>query len=159
MRPICAWKVLLQWGQGMVAGALGSRALSFLSCLRLSATVFFFCSWWRAPLQTAACHLGLSAAVCSHEVVLIPKAFRDALRLSLKRFFGAPSERLPSCSSPKKSFLGMRESGMRATCPAQRSCVFMSNVCMLGSPARVRTSVSGTLSCQLMPSSFLSLVV
>ena len=159
MRPICAWNTLLQWGHGMVAGALGSRAFSFLSCLRLSAAVFVVSSWRRAPLWTAARHLVLSEAFCSHEVWLIPKAFREALRVSLKRFFGAPSERLPSCSSPKNSFFGILWSGIRATCPAQRSCDFISRVCMLGSPARVRTSVSGTFSCQLMSSSFLSLMV
>ena len=83
MRPICAWKSLLQWGQGMVAGARGCRAFSFLSFLRLSAVVLSESSWRRAPLWTAARHLDLSEAVSSHVTWLIPKAFRDAFIVSL----------------------------------------------------------------------------
>ena len=39
------------------------------------------------------------------------------------------------------NFLGSRLSGIRATCPAHRSCDFFRRVWMLGSPARAKTSV------------------
>ena len=152
-------KVLLQCGQGMVAAAGGWKALSFLSFLRLSAADFALSSCQLAPWWIAARHVTLSEAVCSHEAGSIPKDFSETFRVSLKRFLWPPSERLPFCSSPNRSFFGILPSGMRATWPAHRSWAFISIVRMPGSPARLRTSVSGIRSCQLMPSSFLSLVV
>ena len=85
----------------------------------------------------------LGGCQCSHEAGLIPNAFSDAFRVSLKRFVGAPSVRLPYWSSPNLSFFGNRWSVMRATWSTQLSCDFISMVGMLGSPARVSTSVSG----------------
>ena len=121
VRPICARKFLLQWGQGMVPGAWGLKAFSFRSCRRLWAVMTVVASCWRAPPLTRARHLVLFAASFSHVVGLIPKALRETFRVSLYRFLGAPSDRLPSCSSPNNSFFGILESGIRATWPAQRS--------------------------------------
>eukprot|EP00745_Piridium_sociabile_P039388 TRINITY_DN73585_c0_g1_i1.p1 TRINITY_DN73585_c0_g1~~TRINITY_DN73585_c0_g1_i1.p1 ORF type:complete len:123 (-),score=2.72 TRINITY_DN73585_c0_g1_i1:48-416(-) len=50
------------------------------------------------------------------------KVFKEALRVSSKRFFLLPWECLHCWSSPHSSFWGSRWSGMRTTCPAQRSC-------------------------------------
>ena len=65
-RPIRAWKVLVQCGQGMVAAVGDFETLLFLSCLRCSAAAILLASWDFAPLQTDARHLGLSIAACSH---------------------------------------------------------------------------------------------
>ena len=73
----------------------------------------------------------------------MPKAFSDTLRVSLKRFFWPPRERLPCWSSPNKSLLGSRWSGMRTTWPAQCSWVGIKIVWMLERLAPVSTSVFG----------------
>ena len=159
IKPICARKVLWQCGQGMVAAAGELFALSFLTCRRCTAAAVLLASQSLAPFWTEVRQQLLSCAAISHASGQMSKALRDALRLSLKRFFGAPRERFPSTSSPKRSCLGSRWSGMRATWPAQRSCACMSMVKTLGRPARSSTSVSGTLSCHLTPRSFLRLVV
>ena len=142
----------------MVATA-GDFAFSFLACLRCSAADVLLASQLLAPSWTAALHPHLSCAATSQDSGLMLNALREALRLSLNRFFGAPRERFPSCSSPNNSFLGSRASGIRTTCPAQRSCDCMSTVLTQGRPARVRTSVSGIFSCHLMPRSLRRLVV
>ena len=49
-----------------------------------------------------------------------------------------------------KSCFGRRSAGIRVTWPAHLAWAFCSRVWMLGMPARVRTSVSGTMSCNLM---------
>ena len=49
-----------------------------------------------------------------------------------------------------KSCFGRRSSGIRVTWPAHLTWAFCSRVWMLGMPARVRTSVSGIMSCHLM---------
>ena len=137
----------------------GLLAFSFLACLRCSAAAILLDSHVFEPLRTADCHLPLSRAVCSQVAWFMSNAFREAFRVSLKRFFGPPRARFPCWSSPKSRFFGIRWSAIRATCPAQLSCDCIKMVWMLGRLARVRTSVSGILSCHCMPMSFRSRVV
>ena len=47
------------------------------------------------------------------------KAFSEALRVSLRRFFCPPRERLQCWSSPYSSFFGSQWSDMQTTWPAQ----------------------------------------
>ena len=68
-----------------------------------------------------------------------------------ERFFWPPRERLPCWSSPNKSFLGSRWSGMQTTWPAQCSWVCIKMVWMLERLARVSTSLSVILSCHFDP--------
>ena len=152
MRPIHVRKVLVQCGQWMVAAVGGLEALLFLSWLRCSAAVILLALWDFAPLRIDAHHFGLSIAACSLELWLMPKAFNDTLRVSLKRFFWPPRERLLCWSSPNKSFLGSRWSGMGTAWPVQRSWVCIKMLWMLERLAWVSTSVSGLLSCHFMPS-------
>lgn len=82
--------------------AAGFLALSFLACLRCSAADVLLASQLLAPSLTAALHQHLSCAATSHESGLILNALREAFRLSLNRFFGAPRARFPSCSARKE---------------------------------------------------------
>lgn len=132
---IRAWKVLLLWGQEMVADAGGLRALFFLSCLRFSAAALYSDSYWRAPACTAAHQLALSEAAYSHDDGSMPKALKEPLSVFLKYFFWPLRDRLLSWSSPNRSFLGSLWSGMRATLPAQRSWSFIKMVVIFGSPS------------------------
>ena len=75
--------------------------------------------------------------------------FRLDLSVFLNLFLGPQAFRLPSVSSPKRSCL---PSFIRATWPAYLSWVCIRNVEMLGRPAFSNTSVSGILSCHLIPS-------
>ena len=150
MRPIRARKVLVH-GQGMVAAVGDLKALLFLSCLRCAAAAILLASWDFPPMRTDARHFGLFIAACSHELCLIPKAFSETLRVSLKRFFWPPRESLLCWSSPNKSFLGSRWSGMGTAWPVQRSWVCIKMLWMLERLAWVSTSVSGILSCHFMP--------
>ena len=124
MRLIRARKVLVQCEQGMVAAVGDFKALLFLSCLSCLAAAILLASWNFAPRRTDASHLGLSVAASSHELWLIPRdeAFSDTLRVSLKRFFWPPRERLPCWSSPNKGFLGRRWSGVAGS--ASRWCEY-----------------------------------
>ena len=45
-------------------------------------------------------HFARSRTVCSHDSVGMLKSLREALRVSLYRFFWPPLERFPTCSSP-----------------------------------------------------------
>lgn len=85
---ICACKVLLQWGQGMVAGAGGLRALFFLSWLCFSAEALWSDLYWRAPAWTAARQLALSDAACFHDDGPMPKAVKEPFSVSLNLSFG-----------------------------------------------------------------------
>ena len=146
--PILARNSRGQCGQGMVPSF---GVFSFFACLRSFADVRLWVSCCLAPLWIVCLHVCLSSAVFSQEVVFSPKALREDFRVSLNLFLGPPALLFPSVSSPKKSCLGRRWSGMRVTWPAQRSWFCISMVIMLGRPAFSSTSVSGTLSCHLMP--------
>ena len=141
----------------MVAGGGGIR--SFVSCRCLSAVTFLLSSCRRATSVIAARHFDLLAAVVSHGAGFTAKAFRETFSESLYRFFWPPWACLPSRRSPNRTFFRILQSGMGATWPAQRSCDFINIVGILGTPARVRTSVPGAFSLQLMPRSFLNLMV
>ena len=78
------------------------------------------------------------------------KAFNDTFRVSLKCFLWPPCERFPCSSSLYRRLLGIRSSDIRMRWPAGRSWCCMRMVWMLGSSARARTLVSGTLSCHLI---------
>ena len=51
---------------------------------------------------------------CSLDSVDMLKSLREALRVSLYRFFWPPWERFPTCSSPQRIFFGKRSSGILA---------------------------------------------
>lgn len=58
------------------------EALLFLSCLCCSAASIQLDSWDFALLRTAAHHLSLSIAVCSHRLWQMLKAISESLRVS-----------------------------------------------------------------------------
>ena len=130
--------------QGMVTAIGDLETLLFLHC---SAAAILLASWDLAPLQANAHHFSLSIGACSQELPLMPKAFSDTLRVSLKHFFWPPRELFSCWSLQNKGFLGSRWSGIRTTWPAQRSWVCIKMVWMLERLAWVSTSMSGILSC------------
>ena len=73
---------------------------------------------------------------------------RAFLRVSLYRFFRAPTLRWPEESSPYRAILGKRWSSILETCPTQRSCDFSSMASILVSFACSRTSTLVTNSLQ-----------
>ena len=83
------------------------------------------------------------------------KHLREAFKVSLKRFLGAPRDLFPECSSLKRSCFGIRESSILITWPDHLSWYFISMVWILIMLERERTSVSGILSCHLILSIFL----
>ena len=103
MRPILALNCLLQIEQerseeeSSIGGAL---ALAFRCARFCSASLILFASYSPAPLLMRPRHFVRSCAICSHDYVCILKSLREALRMSLYRFFWPPWERFPTCSSP-----------------------------------------------------------
>ena len=103
MRPIRALNDLRQWGQDSpVAACCGGLLMARdLRAVRLFLAVVMRCaSCTAAPFLIAPRHAGRSWARVSHELWSMPKSFREAFRVSLKRFFWPPWERAPSSSSP-----------------------------------------------------------
>ena len=103
MRPILALNCLLQIAQekseeeSPVGDAL---ALAFCWARFWSASLIPFASYSPAPLLTRPRHFVRSCAICSHDSVGMLKSLREALRVSLYRFFWPPWERFPICNSP-----------------------------------------------------------
>ena len=87
----------------MVAVAKGLRIMYFLSRLRLSASAFQSDSCGLALLQTAAIHLVLSEAACSHDDGLILKS------LSVFKSFPLAATGALSMLEFTKKFLGQSE--------------------------------------------------
>ena len=90
MRPILALNYLLQIEQerseeeSSVGDAL---ALAFCCARFCSASLILFASYSPAPLFMRPRHFVRSFAICSHDYVGMLKSLREALRVSLYRFF------------------------------------------------------------------------
>ena len=103
MRPILALNCLLQIEQerseeeSSVGDAL---ALAFRCARFCSASLIRFASYSPAPLFMRPRHFVRSCVICSHDSVGMLKSLREALRVSLYRFFWPPWERFPTWSSP-----------------------------------------------------------
>ena len=100
MRPFHALKVLRQWGQDspVVACGGGLPMTRDLRAMRFNLAVLMRCASCAAadaPFQIAPRHAGRSWARASHELWSMPKCFREAFRVSLKRFLLAT---LGACS-------------------------------------------------------------
>ena len=111
------------------------------------------------------CNVGISAeahqedqanAASSQDSWLMLQHFKEAFRVSLYRLRWPPWECFPSFSSMYMSLFGSCLSDMRHTCPAHLRFERFSMAKMLTISALTSTSVSGTLSCHLMCSRFLS---
>ena len=102
-RPILALNCLLQIEQerSEEESSIGDAlALAFRCAHFCSASLILFTSYSAAPLLMRPCHFVRSCAICSHDSVGMLKSLREALRVSLYRFFWPPWERFPSCSAP-----------------------------------------------------------
>ena len=90
MRPILALNCLLQIEQerseeeSFVGDAL---ALAFRCARFCSASLILFVSYSPAPLLIRSRHFVRSCIICSHDSVGMLKFLREALRVSLYRFF------------------------------------------------------------------------
>ena len=62
-----------------------------------------------------------------------------------------PLWRFPCSNSPYRRSFGIRPSAILTTCPSQHRHHCFSNVYMLKIPAHSRTTLFGTLSCQVIP--------
>ena len=83
VRPICARKVLVQLGQGMVAGDEQLSAFDFLACRLFSTVMVLSFSWATAPLCRAAHHSLRFCAVSSQVSGFRLKDLRDPFKVSL----------------------------------------------------------------------------
>ena len=84
-RPIRAWKVWLQFGQGMLqASSAPLVMLVFLACHFCSADNLQLLSYIFGPLKMEECHCGLSRVFCSQESQLISNALLSLCSLLLK---------------------------------------------------------------------------
>ena len=99
MRPILALNCLLQTEQERseeetsVGDAL---ALAFRCARFYSASLILLASYSPAPLFIRHRHFVRSCAMCSHDSVGMLKSLREALSVSLYRFFCLPWERFPT---------------------------------------------------------------
>ena len=90
MRPILALNCLLQieqeWSEeeSSVGDAL---SLAFRCACFCSASLILFASYSPAPLFMRPLHFVRSCAICSYDFVSMLKSLREALRVSLYRFF------------------------------------------------------------------------
>ena len=145
MRPVLALNCLLQIEQerSEEESSVGDASALAFPCARLcSASLILFASYSPAPLLMRPCHFVRSCAICCHDSVGMLKSLKEALRVSLYRFFW-PWERFPACSSPSSS------SGILVTRPVHLNCANFRRACTLCIPALFRTSVSGILSFHL----------
>ena len=116
----------------------------------LCTILFGFTDSFDAPLLMRPCHFARSCAICTPDSVSMLKSLREALRVSLYRFFWPPWERFHTCSSPERIFLGNRSSGILVTRPVYLNCDNVRRVYTLCISALFRTSVFGILSCHLI---------
>ena len=90
IKPAFALKVLGQRGQGSAVGSglVGALlARDFLVARLLFAVSRRRDSYAAAPVLMAPCKAARFSAVVSHELWSMPKSFREAFRVSLKRIF------------------------------------------------------------------------
>jgi len=101
VRPIQARNLRPHEGQTFVGEVVDEDAARALRSARFpwTATVRqVFAA--RAPMASLCLQVGRLIAEVSQLLTSISRAFRDCLRLSLKRFFCPPAERFPWLSSP-----------------------------------------------------------
>ena len=123
------------------------RALLVMPSARLR--WFFFASYSPAPILMRPRHFARSCAISSHISVGTLKSLREALRVSLYRFFWPSWECFSTCSSPNRIFFDKRPPSILVTWPVHLSCANFRRVCTLCVPALFRTTVSRILSCHL----------
>ena len=128
--------------------------LAFCCARFCSASLILFASYSSAPFLMRPRHFVRSCAICSYDSVVMLKSSKEALRMSLYRFFWLTWERFPICSSPKRIFFGKRSSGILVAWPVHRNCANFRRVCTFCNPVLFRTSVCGILSCYLIFRSF-----
>ena len=90
MRPILALNCLLQIEQekSEEESSVGDALALAFHCARFcSASLILFATYSPAPLLIWPGHFVQYCAVCSHNSVGILKSLREALRMSLYRFF------------------------------------------------------------------------
>ena len=90
MRPILALNCLLKIEQerSEEESSVGDALALAFSCARFcSASLILFASYSPAPLLMGPRHFVRSCAICSHDSVGMLKSLREALRVSLYRFF------------------------------------------------------------------------
>ena len=90
MRPILALNCLLQIEQERCEeeSSVGDTLALAFRCARFcSASLILFASYSPAPLFMRPRHFVRSCAICSHGSVGMLKSLREALRVSLYRFF------------------------------------------------------------------------
>ena len=103
MRPILALNCLLQIQQerSEEESSVGDALALAFRCARFClASLILFASYSSAPLFMRPRHFVRSCAICSHDSVGMLESLREALRVSLYRFFWPPWERFPTWSSP-----------------------------------------------------------
>ena len=162
IRPILALNCLLQIEQERSeeeSSVDDTLALAFRCARFCSVSLILFASYSPAPLLMRPRHFVRSFAICSHDSVGMLKSLREALRVSLYRFFWPLWERFPTCSSPQRIFFGKRSSGILLTWSVYLNCANFRRVCTLCIPALFRTSVTEILSCHLIFRSFLRQLV
>ena len=99
MRPILALNCLLQIEQerSEEESSVGDALSLAFRCARFSsASLILFASYSLAPLFMRPRHFVRSCAIYSHDSVRMLKSLREALRVSLYRFFRPPWERFPT---------------------------------------------------------------
>ena len=124
-----------------------------------SASLNRFVSYSPASLLMRPRYFPQSSAICSHDSVGMLKSLKEALRVSLYRFFWPPWECFPICSAVMKRFFGKRSTGILVTWPVHLNCASFRRVFTVCIFAFVRTSVFGILSCHLIFRSFLRQLV
>ena len=100
-----------------------------------SVSLIPFALYSSAPLFMRPRHFAWSCAICSRGSVGMLKSLREALRMSLYRFFWPPWERFPSCSSPYRIFFGKRSSGIVVAWSVYLNCANFRKVSTLCIPA------------------------
>ena len=135
--------------------SVGDALALALRCARFcSVSLILFASNSLSPLLMRPRHFAWYCAFCSHDSFGMLKSMREALKVSLYRFFCPPWERLLISSSPR-IFFGKRSLGILVTWLVHLKCSSFRRVCTRYTPDLFRTSVSGILYCHLIFKSFL----
>ena len=103
MRTILDLNYLLQIEQerSEEESSVGDALALAFRCVRFcSASLILFASYSPAPLFMRPLHFVRSCAICSQDSGGMMKSLREALRVSLYRFFWPPLERFPTWRSP-----------------------------------------------------------
>ena len=150
-RPIREWQSLPHWRQIQSVPCPAPWFCCFCDFLFASACWARVASNWERPRCSACLQAERSDVKVSHLLRSIPKAFRSRLQISLYHSCGLPLGRFPCTYSPYRRSFGIQPSAILTICPSQCRHRCFSNVCMLKIPARSRTILFGTLSCQVTP--------